>query len=387
MATLSGVDRIFGQAVESKVMPGIVAIAATEKGELYEGAFGTRELGKAGAMTVDTVVWIASMTKAITTTAAMQLVERGKLSLDRPAQEVVPDLAKAKVLEGFDAAGQPRLRVPTQPITLRHLLTHTAGFSYEIWRPEIARYLKVTGTPGITSCANAALTTPLLFDPGDRWEYGIGVDWAGKMVEAASGQTLDRYLRENILEPLGMTDTSFRISPSQRARLARVHQRGADGALAPIDLELPQEPEFFMGGGGLYGTARDYVAFMRMIMLEGRVRGGQLLRPETVGLMARSHLAIETVRLTSAAPALSKNVDLFPGIRKAWGLGFLITGDVLPTGRSAGSLAWAGLANTYFWIDRVKGVCGVFLSQVLPFFDDRAVDLAVQFETEVYRAL
>ena len=387
MANLSSVDRMFGQAVESKAMPGLVAIAATQTDVLYEGAFGKRELGKAAAMTVDTVVWIASMTKAITTTAAMQLVERGQLSLERPAQEVVPDLAKARVLEGFDAAGQPRLRVPTRPITLRHLLTHTAGFSYEIWRPEIARYLEVTGTPGITSCANAALTTPLLFDPGDRWEYGIGVDWAGKMVEAASGQALDRYLRENILDPLGMADTSFRISPSQRARLARVHQRGGDGALTPIDLELPQEPEFLMGGGGLYGTARDYVAFMQMIVQGGRVRGGQLLRPETVGLMAQSDVAIETVRLTSAAPALSKDVDLLPGIRKGWGLGFLITGDALPTGRSAGSLAWAGLANTYFWIDRVKGVCGVFLSQVLPFFDDTALDLAAQFETEVYRAL
>jgi len=388
MANLASVDRIFSQAVESKAMPGIVAVAATDKGVLYEGAFGKRELGKDAAMTVDTVVWIASMTKAITATAAMQLVERGKLSLERPAHEVVPELANARVLEGFDPVGNPRLRAPKRPITLRHLLTHTSGFSYEIWRSEIAQYQAATGTPGITTCTKAALTTPLLFDPGDRWDYGIGIDWAGKMVEAVSGQKLDRYFQENVFGPLGMKDTSFRISPSQRARLARVHQRGDGGALAPIEFELPQEPEFLMGGGGLYGTAGDYLAFTQMIMQGGRSKGGQLLRPETVALMSQNHIgALEIGAMTSVIPALSKDIDLFPGVKKQWGLSFLITGDPLPTGRSAGSLAWAGLANTYFWIDRTRGVCGVFLSQVLPFFDDTAIDLAVKFETEVYLAL
>ena len=187
MATLKNVDTLFRQAVESKTMPGIVAAAVTDKGPLYEGAFGTREIGTNAPMTLDTVVWIASMTKAITATAAMQLVERGKLALDRPATDVVPELVKAQVLDGFDDAGQPRLRAPKRAITLKHLLTHTAGFAYEIWRPEIAEYQQVTGTPGITTCTNAALTTPLLFDPGDRWEYGISIDWAGKMVEAAAG--------------------------------------------------------------------------------------------------------------------------------------------------------------------------------------------------------
>jgi methyl acetate hydrolase len=388
MTNRSSIDRIFSQAVELKTMPGIVAAAATGSDVLYEGAFGKRKLGDDAPMTVDTVVWIASMTKAITTSGAMQLVERGKLSLERPAHEVVPDLANARVLEGFDAGGAPRLRPPKRPITLRHLLTHTAGFSYEIWRPEIARYQEITKTPGITTCTNAALTTPLLFDPGDRWEYGIGIDWAGKMVEAVSGQTLDRYLQENILGPLGMTDTSFRISPAQRGRLASVHQRDDGGALAPIEFELPQAPEFCMGGGGLYGTARDYLAFTQMIMQGGRAKGGQLLRPETVELMSQNQIGpLPIGAMTSAIPALSKDIDLFPGVRKQWGFSFLITGDPLPTGRSAGSLAWAGLANTYFWIDRAKGVCGVFLSQLFPFFDDTALDLAAKFEGEVYQAV
>jgi methyl acetate hydrolase len=387
MATLQNVDRVFRDAVESKAMPGIVATAANGAGVLYEGAFGKRELGKDAPMTSDTVVWIASMTKAITGTAAMQLVERGTLSLDDPAAKTVPELGAVKVLEGFDAAGQPRLRAPKRPVTLRHLLTHTAGFSYEIWSPAIAQYQTATGTPGITTCTNAALTTPLLFDPGERWEYGIGLDWVGKMVEAASGQRLDRYLRDNILGPLGMDDTSFKLSPSQRARLATVHQRDGAGALAPIEFGLPEEPEFHMGGGGLYGTASDYLAFARMIMLGGTLNGQQVLKLDTVATMAQSHIGpVEIGVLKTAIPPLSNDVELFPGMSKKWGLSFLINTEACATGRSAGSLAWAGLANTYFWIDRTRQVCGVFLSQVLPFYDPTAIDLFGNFEAEVYRA-
>jgi methyl acetate hydrolase len=382
------IDAIFSEAVESKKMPGIVAMAATDKGVLYQGAFGRRELGKDAAMALDTVVWIASMTKAITATAAMQLVERGKLALDAPASQLAPGLAKAQVLEGFDAAGQPRLRAPKRPITLRQLLTHTAGFGYEIWRSEIARYQTATNTPGITTCTNAALTTPLLFDPGEGWEYGINIDWAGKMVEAASGQRLDAYLQSNVLGPLGMKDTSFKLSPSQRARLASVHQRDDKGALAPIEFALPEDPEFHMGGGGLNGTAPDYLAFAQMIMHGGRFNGAQILLPETVDQMAQNHIgALEIGPMKTAMPGLSNDVELFPGMSKKWGLSFLINTAQAPTGRSAGSLAWAGLANTYFWIDRRKQVCGVFLSQLLPFYDHTVIDLLTRFETEVYRAL
>src|SRR5215813_8865098 len=290
MPDFSTLNAAFRQAVDSKAMPGIVAVAAGDAGTIYEGAFGTRELGKSAPMTLDTVVWIASMTKAITATAAMQLVERGKLALDAPASQLVPGLAKAQVLEGFDAAGQPRLRAPKRPITLRQLLTHTAGFGYEIWRTEIAQYQTATNTPGITTCTNAALTTPLLFDPGEGWEYGINIDWAGKMVEAASGQKLDAYLQSNVLGPLGMKDTSFKLSPSQRARLASVHQRDDKGALAPIPFALPEEPEFLMGGGGLNGTAPDYLAFAQMIMRGGRFNGAEVLRPETVDQMSQNHI-------------------------------------------------------------------------------------------------
>jgi CubicO group peptidase (beta-lactamase class C family) len=388
MLKLQKIDSLFADTVARRAMPGVIATAGNADGVIYEGAFGRRDLTKDAAMTPDTVVWIASMTKAITGAAAMQLVERGKLALDAPAASVVPDLGKARVLEGFDASGQPRLRAPKRPMTLRHLLTHTAGFSYEIFNEDIARYQTATNTPGITTCTNAALTTPLLFDPGERWEYGINIDWVGKMVEAVSGQGLDTYLQQNILGPLGMNDTSFKLSSSQRSRLASVHQRGEDGTLAPIEFEIPQAPEFCMGGGGLYGTARDYLRFARMILRGGTLDGVKVLERATVEQMSQNHIGdLEVGIIRTAIPSLSKEVNLFPGITKKWGLSFLINAQPLPTGRSAGSLAWAGLANSYFWIDRGRQVCGVYASQVLPFFDDTAVGLFAQFETEVYRAL
>jgi CubicO group peptidase (beta-lactamase class C family) len=388
MSKLQTIDTIFADAVARRAIPGVIATAANAGGVMYEGAFGRRDLTTGAAMTPDTVVWIASMTKAITSAAAMQLVERGKLSLDAPAAAVVPELGAAKVLEEFDADGRPRLRPPKRPITLRQLLTHTAGYGYEIFNADIARYQKATGTPSITTCTNAALTTPLLFDPGERWEYGINIDWVGKMVEAVSGDRLDRYLERNILAPLGMTSTSFKLSPAQRARLASVHQRAGDGTLKPIEFAMPEDPEFFMGGGGLYGTAGDYLRFAQMIMRGGTLDGATVLRPETVAEMAQNHIGdLEVGAIRSAMPELSHDVELFPGMSTKWGLSFVINTQPLPTGRSAGSLAWAGLANTYYWIDRTRQVCGVFASQVLPFYDPVAVDLLVKFETEVYRAL
>lgn len=388
MARLARVDAAFANAAESRALPGLVAVAGTTEEILYEAGFGVRRIGDAAPMSTDTVVWIASMTKVVTTVAAMQLVERGRLSLDQPASDVVPELAQARVLDGFHAGGRPRLRPPKRPITLRHLLTHTAGFGYEIWNADIVRYQEATGTPGITTCTNAALHTPLLFDPGERWEYGINIDWAGKMVEAASGERLDVYFRENILGPLGMRDTSFARSPSQRARAATVHQRTDDGTLVPVDFALPENPEFLMGGGGLYATAGDYLTFARLFLGGGTVDGARILRRETVERMVEDHLgALDIPALRTVMPALSHDIELFPGVPKGWGMHFLINRAPLSTGRSAGSLAWCGLANTYFWIDRTRGVAGVFLTQVLPFFDSTALALFGLFETEVYRAL
>jgi CubicO group peptidase (beta-lactamase class C family) len=292
------------------------------------------------------------------------------------------------VLAGFDASGQPQLRPPRRAITLKHLLTHTAGFSYEIWNADIVKYQEATGTPGITTCEHAALTTPLLFDPGERWDYGINIDWVGKMVEAASGQKLGDYLQQNLLTPLGMSSTSFKLSPSQRARLASVHTRGSDGTLTPFSFEIPQEPQFQMGGGGLYGTAQDYLRFTQMLLHRGTLNGNQVLQPETVQTMLQNHIGdLDCVELKTVAPALSHDANFFPGMQQKWGLSFLINTTQTPQGRSAGSLAWAGLANTFFWIDPTQRVTGVFLTQILPFFDPKAITLFRHFEAAVYRSL
>jgi len=362
------------RAVESGDVPGVVAAAATEDGVIFEGA--------AGALDIDSVVWIASMTKALTGAAAMQLVERGKLSLDAPAGDVVPELSGKQVLEGFAADGQPRLRPAKRPITLRHLLTHTSGLGYDTWNAEILRYRQATGIPAVGSCQNIALTTPLLVEPGERWEYGISIDWAGKLVEAASGQRLDRYMSENLFQPLGMDDTGFAIGPAQRLRKARMHTRAPDDGFKVIDHEIPQTPEFHMGGGGLYSTAGDYLKFTRMI-LDG---GAGVLKPETVALMSRNAMGDVSCRpLKSQLPNLSTDLDFVDGMK--WGLSFMINPTAFPGRRSASSLAWAGLANSYYWIDPVRKVAGVWATQLLPFYDARAVAAFEGFEKAVYANL
>src|SRR5246127_835084 len=225
MQTKSEIDQLLRQKCDAKEIPGIVAVAATGSETIYQGAFGKRDLSRDDAMTVDSVFWIASMTKAITSAAGMQLVEQGKLSLDEPIGKVLPDLAAPQVLEGFDANGAPKLRPAKTPITLRHLMTHTAGFAYDMWNGDMVQYLEKTGTPGITTCQNAALNTPLMNDPGTRWEYGTNIDFVGKAVEAVSGKRLDAYLRDHLFAPLGMSDTGFKIGEAQRKRLVGMHQR------------------------------------------------------------------------------------------------------------------------------------------------------------------
>ena len=388
MQSKAQIDQILRQKSDAKEIPGVVAIAASGKDVIYQGAFGKRDLGKDDPMTTDSVFWIASMTKAVTTAGAMQLVEQGKLSLDEPIGKLLPDLASPQVLEGFDAKGEPKLRAANKPITLRQLMTHTAGFCYELWNSDKATYLEKTGTPGITTCQNAALKTPLASDPGTRWEYGTNIDFVGKAVEAASGKRLDAYLRDHVFSPLGMSDTSFKITDDMRKRLVGMHVRGEDGALAPLPFELEQNPEFHMGGGGLYSTAGDYIRFCQMILNKGKGNGNQLLKAETIATMGQNHIGeLNVTRMTTAAPIYTNDVDLYPDQVKKWGLSFLINTAKTSEGRSAGSLAWAGLANTYFWIDPTRDVCGVILMQLLPFADAKCLEAFAGFERGVYAGL
>jgi methyl acetate hydrolase len=389
VAQTQQIDRVLKEAIDRGDVPGVVAMAATCDGPVYEGAFGKRALPNGAAMTANTVFWIASMTKAVTSAAAMQLVEQGRLKLDAPIADLLPELAAPQVLEGFDATGEPRLRPARRPITLRHLITHTAGFVYNIWNADIARYMELKGVPGIITCENAALALPLVFDPGDKWDYGINIDWVGKAVERASGRRLGDFFARNLFGPLGMTDTAFGLTPEHRARLAAMHSRGADGRLAAIPFELPQEPQFEMGGGGLYGTAADYLTFERMFLNNGRAAdGSQVLQPETVRLLRENAIGDLTVQLLkTVVPELSNDAEFFPGMVRKWSLGFMISTEPVRGGHGAGSLAWAGLGNTYFWIDPANGITGVILMQLLPFADAKALALFDQFEKAVYAAL
>ena len=383
------IDSVLKQAVDARDVPGVVAMAATEKGVLYEGAVGPRALDASAAMTPDTVFRIASMTKAIASVAAMQLVEQGKLKLEEPVPNIDSWLGSPQVLEGFDASGMPKLRPAKRPITLRHLLTHTAGFSYDIWSPETVRYAKATDLPHRSTGKVASLRTPLVFDPGDRWLYGIHIEWVGRLVETFSGQPLEDYFRERIFGPLGMKDTGYVTTGEQRARQARLHVRGADGALAVQPLEpVPVKGEFWSAGGPLYSTARDYLAFLQMLLHGGSFNGARILKPETVALMNQNHAGnIPCGVLKAELRNLSNDVDFFPGADVRWGLGYMLNMQPGPNGRSAGTVSWGGLFNTYYWLDPVKRVTGLIMTQILPFADARAVKLYGQLERGVYDAL
>ena len=328
------------------------------------------------------------MTKIIVCVGALQLVEQGKLDLDAPLGALLPQLAEPQVLEGFDDAGRPRVRPARTPVTLRNLMAHTAGNGYHFWDANVKRYQEVEGLPGIIECRESTLTTPLMFDPGTAWEYGMNIDWVGKAIEAVSGKKLDAYLRDQVFVPLGMTDTGFKIGDAQRARLVGMHQRGEDGSLAPIPFELEQDPEFHMGGGGLYSTAGDYIKFTQMILNKGLGNGNQVLKPATVAMMGQNHIGeLNMTKMTSAVAFATNDVDLYPDMAKKWGLSFLINTAKTPEGRSPGSLAWAGLANTYYWIDPARDVTGVILMQVLPFVDKKCLEAFAGFESGVYTGL
>jgi CubicO group peptidase (beta-lactamase class C family) len=382
------IDRALQDAVERREVPGVVALAVSDRGMLYEGAFGLRDLSSGQPMTLDTVFRIASMTKAITSIAAVQLVERGKIALDDPVPDIDPALSRPQVLDGFDAAGQPKLRPAKRPITMRHLLTHTAGFTYDWSNPNTSRYLQATKMPPMSSGTLAALRQPLAFDPGEKWEYGINIDWVGRIIETVSGQPLDAYLREHVCGPLGMNDTGFAPTPEQRSRLATVHQRQADGTLVPTAFDFPANPEFHAGGGALYSTARDYLTLLKMLLNDGSLNGARILRRETIAEINRNQIGeLQAGRLPSQVAERACDFELFPGMKVRWGLAYMLNLAPGPNGRSAMSGSWAGIFNSYYWLDPARRVAGVILSQFLPFADPAMLRLYGQFERGVYALL
>jgi CubicO group peptidase (beta-lactamase class C family) len=383
------IDAALRAAVDDGAVLGVAALGATPDGLVYEGFFGQADARTGTPMGPDTVFWLYSMTKTFTAVACMQLVEQGRLDLERPAAEILPQLVSPSVLDGFDAGGAPILRPAKRPITVRHLLTHTSGFTYANWGERLGRYEQVTGLPDISTVQNRAFEAPLEFDPGDRWHYGIGMDWIGKVIEAVTNQSLEVYFREHIFEPLGMVDSGFLIGTDQRRRAATVGFRQPDGSLKPAEpIEVPQRPEFFSGGGGAFSTPQDYLRVLMALVNGGELAGVRILRPETVEQMGTNQIGdLEVVEMKSYAPAWSNTFDQFPGQPHKWGFSFDINEQPGPHGRAAGSMSWSGLLNCYWWLDPVKNVTGALFTQVIPFYDDRVVALYGEFESGLYRGL
>ena len=380
---MNSLQDILESAVAAGHAPGFVAAAITPSGEKIAAAAGVREAGAPAVMTTDTVFWIASCTKAITTVAALQLVERGQIDLDEPIGPRFPALANPSVLTGFDAAGEPITRPAREAITLRRLLTHTSGFAYDFYSADLTRYLAATSQ---TLSPARTPDIPLMFEPGAAWQYGIGIDWAGLVVEAVSGQPLADYFDAHILTPLGMSDTTFFPREDQAGRRAGVHQPVPGGGFAAIPFGMPPTPHFMMGGGGLYSTALDYLTFLSAILGGGQAPGGaRILKSATVAMMRANQIGTLTVdALVTAQPSVAYTCELMPGVTKRWGLGFLINETPGPAGRSAGSLAWAGLANCYYWADPATGVAGILFSQLFPFADPKVLATFDAVERAVY---
>ncbi|MBV8990446.1 MAG: beta-lactamase family protein [Solirubrobacterales bacterium] len=382
---ISGIDEILQQAVADETVPGIVALAGDRNGLLYEGAAGRLGIDSDEPALPETIVWAASMTKAIVSVAALQLIEAGALELEQPVADVLPEFGRLQVLEGFDG-DTPRLRPPIRLTTIRHLLTHTSGLGYWFTDADVLRYHELTGTPYVNSGRRAALQVPLVADPGTRWVYGISHDWLGQVIEAAADEDLATYCGEHIFEPLGMPDTSFSPSDSQRARMMKMHLRQADGGLAAQSAMDRPHTEFWSGGGGAYTSGRDYLRLMRALLRGGELDRARVLRSESVERMFRDQLAGAIMPTGWKSPLTTVSNDFhFPPVKHSWGLGIHVVHENIPNSRRAGSGDWAGLGNCYYWIDRSTGVAGITLTQVLPFFDARVRSTATEFERAIYK--
>lgn len=382
------IDNILTSTVETAPgVPGVVAMVTDREQNIYEGAAGKRTQGKDDDMTTDSAFAIFSTTKAITATAALQLMEQGKLDLDAPAKQYAPDIGTLQVIEGFDDDGTPRLRAPKRDITTRMLLLHTAGFGYDFFNETYNRLATEHKQPSVITASKESLMTPLLFDPDDKWEYGSNMDWCGQVVEGITGMRLGEVFSKHIFDPLGIEDMTFELNDDLRARLAIMHARGADGSLTPMDFELTDKPDVHMGGHGLYGTVGDYMRFIRMWLNDGQGEHGRVLKPETVRMAEQNQLGSRKINmLPGVIPSLSNDAEFFPGLPKSWSFSFMVNDEPAPTGRPAGALGWAGLANLFYWIDRQNGHGGFWATQILPFADAASFTGYMQMETAVYDA-
>lgn len=371
-------------------LPGVIAGVTDDTGTLFLAAAGPHSADADEPLAADAVVALYSVTKSLTASVAAILATSGDLDLDAPASAYEPRLAQIGVLDGFDSDGSPRVRAPKSAVTTRQLLTHTAGFGYHFFDDDLTRAVAAYDLPDIGSATFDALRTPLLFDPGTQWRYGANIDWAGLVIEAVTGTPLSTTMSQYLLEPLGMSDTVFRRNDRLLARAAPVHIRTPDGGLRALRVPgRPDSPEIEMGGQGLYSTVGDMLKFLRMWLADGRADDGtQVVSPAAIHIATTEQLSpLSVMPLAGVDPRLTNDLEFFPGISKGWNLIAMTNATSAPTGRSAGSMGWAGLANLYFWIDRHRRIAGLWATQLFPFADQVAMRTAMDFEQAVYRAL
>jgi len=383
---MSDLDTVLDDAVAANDVPFLVAMSGSSSSITWSGAAGERSPGSPA--TVDTVFRLFSMTKAIGSTAAMILIDRGMLSMDTPVVEVIPEFAGIRLLEGFDTDGAPLLRAPGRQVTVRHLATHTSGFVYEFWNTDMPKYLAATGHPTILSGLKASLSYPLLFEPGERWDYGIGIDWLGQIVEAIDGRRVDTFCREEIFGPLGMVDSDFEPSERLAPRLAAVKIRGEDGSFADFSIAPPPNPEVYGMGHHIYSTAPDYMRFLRMLLNKGQLDGNRVLSEAAVAAMLANQIGdLRVGKLVSIAPALTADAEFYPGVPKTHSFGFVRVEEDVPGRCSAGSQIWAGVLNTHYWLDPARDVAAVIMTQSLPFVEPRFMQVYERYERAVYAGM
>lgn len=380
---MKNLNTILQDYVEQGLLPNVVAGVASSEGTTYLESFGLKSLDANDPMAKDTIISIASMTKAVTTVAALQLVEKNHIDLDIPINAYLPEASDLEILQGFDSENRPLLRKAEAIPTVRQLLTHTSGYVYEIWNENANRHVADGGIDSLFTDGGNGMSAPLSFPPGERWEYGIGIDWAGKIVEEVSGKSLDVYFYDHIFSLIGMVDTFYKVPEEKESRRAAIHARGENGLMV-----IPYLREPISGGGGLNSTVTDYLLFLRTLLNRGSLNGASMLQPKTVDMMFENQIGeLNVPPGKTRMPDISNDFDMGFGSEAKWGLGFLLHQNNLESGRPKGSASWAGVFNSYYWIDRDNDLCAVIATQVLPFYDSNAISMMQDFESGIYKSL
>jgi methyl acetate hydrolase len=365
-----------------------VAAVGNTSGQLWSHSAGHRDAQKTSVAANDNIIQIASMTKLITTIGALQLVEQGVLDLDTPITAYVPQLSELQVLEGFDEQDNPILENADRAPTVRELMTHTGGYVYEFWNANAKKASELGVSESLFSGGNY-LAAPLAFEAGTAWEYGINTDWLGVIIERISGQRLSVYFDENIFGPLRMVDTFYELPQEKMNRSVTVMARVNDAlielpTLQPAPMAIGSMAHY-SGGGGLYSTVADYGRVLQMLLNDGVLDGETLLNPETVDSMFANNIGdIQLAALGTVMPEVSNTADMTFGNPATFGLGLLLHSEGIEGGRKAYSGSWAGLFNSYYWVDRESKTYGIFGTQILPFFDVASVDTLLNLEQAVY---